>query len=189
MAKPRTTPILSILICSIFDRAEMLNRLLSVLEPQCEDKPVEVVIDTDGGEKAIGKKRNDLLAKATGCYIAFIDDDDLVANCYVDVILDAIGESMPDCVGMKGIYTVDGQNPKLFIHTIKCDEWCEKDGVYWRTPNHLNPVKREFAVKTGFPADSNYGEDHDYSQRLKTYLKTEVMIEEPIYYYLFQNKK
>lgn len=173
---------LSILICSLREREKSLNKLLEVIEPQ-RTSEVEIILDTDNGEVTTGFKRNRLLNAAFGEYISFIDDDDLVSNDYIVKILKAI-ETSPDCCGMEGLITFQKKNiTRKFIHTIQCSEWYEKDHIYYRCPNHLSPVKRIHALATKFP-DITVGEDHDYSTRLFPLLKTEVYINNPIYYYL-----
>ena len=54
---------LSILICSLQERQEKLNRLMEVLKPQINDE-VEVIIKSDSREMSIGTKRNSLLNEA-----------------------------------------------------------------------------------------------------------------------------
>jgi glycosyltransferase involved in cell wall biosynthesis len=177
---------LSLLVCSIESRRRELRRLRSCLAPQLNDA-VELLVNIDRGEKTIGRKRNELLEEASGDYIAYIDDDDLVADDYVEKILNAV-DSKPDCCGMEGIITFNGANPRRFIHSLRYREWFEEEGVYYRNPNHLSPVKRELALEIGFP-EKNYWEDRDYSARLLPLLKREVYIEGPIYYYLYVKRK
>jgi glycosyltransferase involved in cell wall biosynthesis len=177
---------LSLLVCSIESRQRELRRLKSRLAPQLTDA-VELLVNIDRGQKTIGRKRNELLADASGDYIAYIDDDDLVSDDYVEKILAATA-SDPDCCGMEGIITFNGENPKQFIHSLRYREWFERDGVYYRNPNHLSPVRRELAAQIGFP-EKNYWEDRDYSARLLPLLKREVYIEGPIYFYLYVKRK
>ncbi|NJL70647.1 MAG: glycosyltransferase family 2 protein [Candidatus Competibacteraceae bacterium] len=177
---------LSILICSLGSRHAMLARLLNRLNPQLNEN-VEVLVETDYGTMSIGEKRNRLLDKATGDYIAFIDDDDLVATDYVSRILDAV-KTEPDCVGIEGRMTTDGADPRTFIHSFRYKTWYEQNGIYYRNPNHLNPVKREIALKVRFP-DKNHGEDRDYSMSLLPLLTTEVYLEGTTYEYLYITKR
>ncbi len=173
----------SILICSLSSRTEKLNRLMNVLRPQLTNE-VEVLVKSDGGEANIGSKRNALLNESKGEYVAFVDDDDLVSDDYVSKILTAV-RSKPDCCGLQGIITFQGQNPKLFIHSLKYKQWFEQNNIYYRCPNHLNAIKRELAIATKFP-ESNFGEDKDFSTRLLPLLKEEVFISGVIYHYLYE---
>ncbi len=175
--------ILSILICHLKSRKKLLERLGACLGPQVIGNPdVEVLVQADEGQKTTGEKRNILLYRARARYVAMCDDDDLVSDNYVSEILKAT-ESSPDVVGMEGTLFKADQIPKKFIHSLKYDKWFEKDSVYYRNPNHLNPVKRELALRVMYPTKT-VGEDFDYSTRLKSLLKTEVMIDvNPIYFY------
>jgi len=173
---------LSLLICSLKDRHEKLQRLLSCLKPQLNSK-VEVLIETDQRKITTGAKRNILLKKAVGDYIAFIDDDDLVSDDYVSKILEAI-KTKPDCVGIKGQVTFAKKRiSKPFIHSVKYATWFQKGGIYYRCPNHISPVKRKLALRIGFP-DVYTQEDLKYSMELYPFLKTEVFIDSTLYYYL-----
>ena len=93
------------------------------------------------------------------------------------------------------LMTVDGENEERTYHSLRYDHWWdepdpERSGRrrYFRNPNHLNPVKRELALKVRFP-EINHGEDHDYSKAIHPHLKTEEYIESPIYYYLYRSNK
>jgi glycosyltransferase involved in cell wall biosynthesis len=131
-----------------------------------------------------GFKRNELLRQARGEYIAYIDDDDIVSIDYIKKILLA-SENDSDCIGMVGILRRLGRVDWTFRHSITVDRWCKdkEKKIYFRTPNHLNPVKRRIADIVGFKSIT-IGEDRDYSDRLRPMLKTETFIEGPIYFYL-----
>jgi len=171
----------SILICSLEDRKKSLNRLLGTLQPQKTDE-VEILIEVDNGKITTGAKRNLLLKKATGDYVAFVDDDDLVSEDYISKILEAI-KTNPDCCGMEGKITFQKRKvTKKFIHSMKYKAWFEENKIYYRCPNHISPVKRELALQVMFP-DIAREEDKSYSLRLIDLLKTEVYIKGPIYFY------
>jgi len=172
---------LSILICSLYSRQYFLDRILSLVEPQVVEG-VEIIIDQDKAVKILGTKRNDLLQKANGDYIVFVDDDDIVPAYYVSETMKAIA-TKPTCTGFKGIMTRRMKNPKIFIHSLKYTHWHEDSKFYYRMPNHWNAVKRELAIEAGFPA-LNWGEDHEYSKNLRPLLSTEVFIDKIMYYYL-----
>ena len=185
---------LSILICSLVERKDFLDRLMDCLSKQKTDE-VEIITAIDNREKSIGNKRNELLQQAQGEYIAFIDDDDMVSDNYVQLLLEAIDKSKPDVIGMHLLMTVDGVNEERTYHSLKYDHWWDEPDPerpgrtrYFRNPNHLNPVKRELALKTPF-VDTNWGEDLEYSKAMLQFLKSEEYIEQPIYYYLFRSNK
>jgi hypothetical protein len=183
-------PFFSILICSLYKRKHYLKRLENILNKQLHND-IEIIYAVDNGEMSIGDKRNKLLNSThdNSEFLAFIDDDDLVSENYVSIILNALYQC-PDVVGMMGIMTTDGRNPKTFIHSMQYDHWYESGGIYYRMPNHLNPVRKEYALATKFPL-INSGEDHDYSNRMFNLLKgkKEIYIPEPIYFYDYRTRK
>ncbi len=172
---------LSILICTLNERKALLERLLEVLRPQLTDD-VEMLIDCDNREVTIGAKRQRLIEKATGDYVCFVDDDDMVSPDYVSSILKAI-ETEPDCVAITGIFTQNGAKPKPFYHSLQHKKWFTEKTGFYRSPNHLNPIKREIVLQVGY-SDMRRGEDFDFSTRVSNLLKTETKIETCIYYYL-----
>jgi hypothetical protein len=178
--------IFSILICSLEKRANSLKRLMDVLIPQLNDE-VEVLVEIDNGQKTIGKKRNNLLEKSIGTFLAYIDDDDVPSVDYVSKILNALKEE-PDCCGIEGIITTNGINPKKFIHSIKYTTWFQKDNIYYRCPNHINPIRRDLAIQIKFP-EINKSEDRGFSLGILHLLKKEVYISGPIYNYLYITRK
>ena len=180
---------LSILICSLRYRSRQLDDLLKVLAPQCQYGESEYHVALDDGAMPIGAKRNLLVSKANGKYCCFVDDDDMVDVSYVQQILGAIRNGEPDCVGMCGFLVENGKHRWQFRHSITVSRWCKdkKNHIYFRTPNHLNPIKTEIVRRHPFP-EINFGEDHAFSNSIRPDLKTEVFVERPIYFYLQGNK-
>lgn len=181
-----TEPKISLLICHKQDRLKLLNRLMATLSIQ-DLNGVELLVD--GNDGTVGEKRNRLLQKAKGKYVAFIDDDDFVSDDYIYHLMEGVEKDV-DCCSLVGEITFDGKNPKKFIHSIKYDSWFEKNNVYYRCANHLNCIKKSIALQIMFP-EKNIGEDHDYSMKLQKsgLLKTEHEINSTIYYYDYRAKK
>lgn len=190
--------LLSILICHTPDRQDFLRRLNAVLDPQL-NKHVKVFID-DSRFKSKGKKRNDMLARADGEYLCFVDDDDLVSKDYINLLLTGIKNNM-DCCSLKGVITEDGMNPLVFEHSVKYSAYKTNTGDqpirYERFPNHLNCVRASIAKQIGFPesshahGDANHGEDTWYAHELfkSGLIKTEHYIPEVLYYYEYRSRK
>ncbi|HSZ58520.1 MAG TPA: hypothetical protein VK797_22830 [Tepidisphaeraceae bacterium] len=182
-------PRLAILICHLNHRVGQLQRLMDRLSAQCSITEISIFIHTDAGEKPVGQKRNELLRGPQEWsipYCSFIDDDDLVTDDYCPRILTALQEN-PDVVGLEGLLVRPAPaKPETFIHSMQYSRWFETgppgSKTYFRPPNHLNPVKTELAIATGFKP-LTHGEDRDYSHRLRPLLKSEVFLEGPVYHY------
>lgn len=179
--------LLNILICHTPGREDFLRRLNDILNPQLT-ADVKVLID-DSRYKTIGKKRNDLMRRADYKYAAFIDDDDRISKDYIKLLFEGIEKNV-DCCSLVGEITWDGNNPKKFIHSIKYNDYFEKDNVYYRPPNHLNCIKTEIGKQFTFP-EKNHGEDTDWAMQIcRAYaIQSEHEINETIYYYDYRSKK
>lgn len=179
---------LSILMPALKCREALRLRLMEILQPQLDSR-VELLVDLDDGETCIGEKRNRLLLKARGEYVCSIDDDDLVPRDYVSRILHAV-ESGRDCIGFKVRRFSDGQDIGYSVNSLAA-QFYHKDplgdgrSLYWRTPNHLNPIKRELAQRCRFP-HQNFGEDAAFAKQVHPLLKTEVFLDECLYEYYYR---
>jgi hypothetical protein len=173
-------PLISILVCRLVGREELFNNLMRILRPQLKDI-AEVIDFPDTGTIAVGEKRNRLLSMATGEYSCFVDDDDTVTDDYVSLITAALSEK-PDCTELRGKIFYNNEW-REFRHSIKYCGWYENEGIFYRTPNHLNAIRTDIAREVGFCATMSVGEDWDYSQRILPMLRTEGAINKPIYIY------
>lgn len=190
--------ILSILIPTVPERKNLLNELIKEINFQINseglNKEIEICInDIPKGQITTGEKRNILLSWAVGEYVWFIDDDDWIYPGAIKIIYEAL-KNKPDCLAINGIISFDGNNSKkwyIAINNPYCADWSTGTEIYLRYPNHITPMKREYAVIVGFPSQSNF-EDKAFADRLKelNLLKTEIKIDQPIYHYRYssQNK-
>lgn len=177
---------LSILIATMPKRNEKFLALYDCLFKQSNGKPVEIISD-DSMEYNIGVKRNKLLEKANGGHIIYHDDDDFSSNSYVDLILKSI-ESNPDSVAINGIITINGGGERQWFISKEYKGWFEDNQIFYRTPNHISPIKRELALQAMFP-EISFAEDAEFSRRVHPLLKTETKILPPIYHYDFYEHK
>ena len=180
--------LLSILICTLESRKKTFDFLMGNLNAQLKrgdfSEKVEVLFDKNP-DITIGEKRNNLLDKSSGKFIVFIDDDDEVMDYYVEQILQTIEEHpLIDCIGINGIITFAGANERKWYISKDYGTWYEKANEYFRTPNHISPVKRDIALQVKFPS-INQSEDFTYSMGVLPYLKYEVKIAHPLYHYKF----
>lgn len=181
--------ILSLLIPTIDDRREMFENIYVQLQSQILKSvfknDIEIVIDNSS--KTIGEKRNNLLEKSKGKYVAFIDDDDEVSSDYIDTLMNAIKQK-PDCVSLRGVITWNGSNPELFEHSVKYSAYATTTNEikYERYPNHLNCIKSSIAKQFKFK-EINFGEDTDWATQIfqSGLFKKEVYIDKVLYHYKY----
>ena len=204
--------ILSILICTLSKRNESFSKLIIELHKQISEysngnfvsetikhgayylykvkyENIEIIACGDEGGLTIGTKRNILMKEAQGEYVCYHDDDDLPLPAYIKEIMKGC-ESGKDCCSFIGLITFDGLKPKPFIHSLKYNKYFETDTAYFRPPNHLNCIKKEFASQIPFH-EKNFSEDTDFAMTLcrSGLLKTEHEITTTIYYYDFKTVK
>lgn len=185
---------LLIAIISLVERADQLSALEKKLQSQIDasnqGENINLFALVDNKQNSRGKKRNaciDFAIQQGYDYICFFDDDDEPFPGYISLISKALEKNV-DGIGFNGIITTDGENSKKFIHKFGVTSWYEHDGVYYRGLNHLNPVRVSIANKARFP-EKNFGEDHIYSTRLLSLIKTSVYIDSELYHYLYVSKK
>ena len=174
---------LSILICSLPDRMSRASVLIEKLCAQAEGKQVEVLYLGDNKSMSTGEKRNRLVGIARGEYVEFVDDDDDVAEDYVDQQLAVIDLPLkPDVINFQVIYHCrDFKRPVLYsLDYVKDQNLPDK---FLRIPNHLMCIKRSLARIVPYP-DTSFGEDAEYARGIWRHLITEYQINKVLYHYL-----
>lgn len=183
------TPLWQILIASVWSRTDQLALLLGDLSRQAVavasvGAPISVLVDRDDCDRPVGEKRTRLVEAATAEYVCFVDDDDEVSAFYVMSILEALAQR-PDAVGFTLAYSRDGVTQKPAVHSRRVERWREDEHAFWRTINHLNPVRRELALRC-MPFEPGFGEDQAYAYRLAPLLTDEVFLDgPPVYHYRY----
>ena len=67
-------------------------------------------------------------------------------------------------------------------------KWFEANNKYYRTPNHISPIRTELCLRAGFP-HITIGEDSEFSKRVLPLLKTEAKVDGNIYFYRYTNNQ
>lgn len=173
-----------ILICTLPDRANKLRRLTTELDRQKVKfhGTVDYRIHPAGSSMTTGRKRNELVEQSFSEYFSFVDDDDMVSKDYIEQIMLAT-EKSPDVITFNGWMTTNGADRRDF--TIKLgSRYEEKNGHYYRFPNHLCAFKREKVRHIKFP-DQWVQEDYLWAKNIhdRGLLKTEVHIDSDLYHY------
>lgn len=181
--------LLSILIPTLTNRAEMLAILLQKLESQIAEygahSGIQIVTREDEGQESIGAKRNALLEGAQGRFVIFVDDDDDVSDDYVHQLRRAILDHPDiDCIGMRAIMSRAGKETWSVVYSLRYSRPSSGPRIYFRPPQHITAIRREIALHHKFP-DVRFGEDSSWAERIFPELKKEHFIDKVLYHYRF----
>ena len=179
--------ILSILICSveIEERQIKLKKLISELHKQISknyaEEIVEILVDADNMTKSVGQKRNDLISKAKGHFVCFIDDDDFITENYLSTILNHLNIGID--ILLIGISHIEnGINKTKILPSLFIDNLTTNDVVFKTNHFHLCPHKKSIAELVSFDC-VNFAEDMIYSQKMVKHISNHAVISDPIYIY------
>ena len=179
--------ILSILICSVEteERQSKLKKLIAELHKQISknyaEEMVEIIVDTDNMIKSVGQKRNDLIEKAQGEFICFIDDDDFVSENYLSSILCHLNSGI-DILLITIQHIENGVNKPKIIPSLFIDNLNTGEAVLKTNHFHLCPHKKSIARNVLFEC-VNFAEDMLYSQKMVKHINSSYLINEPLYIY------
>lgn len=178
-----TYKLLSICVPTVSSRESLLSRLLWGIEAQLTDQ-VEVLVHP-GDNIAMGDKYNRMFQEATGAYVTCIDDDDYLADNYVEQVLSRIKASAPDYIGYKILHTEDGKYMNEVSSKIGGDRGWHKQPY---GPLAKCVVKRDVAKDCGFP--NHHSGDAEWAKAIYSTgrLRTEETIDRVLYYYDFWTK-
>ncbi len=177
---------LSVLVASVPSRLSFFYpRLMKQLIDQTKERnDVEILSFFDNKKRSVGQKRQGLLDLANGEYVVFIDDDDRIADNYIEKIMSALYDNNDvDCVVFNTICKVDGGPPKLCKYGIEFEYGNINRKKEWRgKPAHTMVYKSSIAKKYKY-SDMSHGEDTDWVQRACLDIKTQIRINEVLYFY------
>jgi len=187
-----TQPLLSIQIPYTKEReaetANLSKELIRQIQESKLQQYVSFELDGRGKEVTIGEKRNDLYQRAKGKYAVQWDSDDWIHENGVKLIIEVLQNNPDvDCCTYEEFIDIDGKIQRS-NHSLKYADWADnQDGFdYVRTPFMKSVIKTEIAKSVPVPF-VRFGEDHQWSQALKSHLHTEIHIDEQIYRYIHRS--
>lgn len=158
---------LTILIPTLLSRIDTIKELITELNYQIQNKPVQILWLGDNKSMTVGEKRNLLHNLAKGEYVCFIDDDDFISDNYIDTILSEIDKS-PNVICFEGTQTTNGKEDSPFKYDLTAGRNHKSvvDGKKYKImlPDHLCVWKKSIITEK-FPLKS-LGEDHDWAKAM-----------------------
>lgn len=177
----------SILIAAIPSRIQLLAELLEKLEPQ-RRPDIEIIVFLDDRKRSVGKKRTELINLANGDYIAFIDDDDTVADNYVERIVNTLESNRGvDVMTFTQITSFPDGRKQTCTYSVNFD-YKSNDTEWQGLPAHTMVWKKELVKDVEFP-DVDCTEDVQWCKLVSAKVNSEVSIEDVLYFYRFDESK
>lgn len=169
---------LSILTPTIPERASQVSKLQTRIEAQISglktSGQVEHLILSDNRTRSIGAKRQALVDIARGQYIAFVDDDDDISDCYIADLLRAI-ETAADVITFQQHAIYNGLESTVHFRLGQGDGAFTPGGITQRDAWHVCAWKRDTVAGCQF-LETNYGEDRAWALQARKRAKTETHI-------------
>jgi len=158
---------LSIMICTIPERKELYNRLITRISNDLSGSTFTYeIISNDSIEYSVGLKRELLLFRANGNYSCFIDDDDDITPYYFTPFIEMLQtKKYYDSLELRGLYFINGAFQSPFEHSTKHSTWDFKNGIFIRFINHLNIIKTSISRRISYKNLSEK-EDITFSESL-----------------------
>lgn len=186
-------PTWAILVPTLGERRALFERLMAAVLPQLEPYDGRVLVHAwlSDGMPPLPEIRQHLIARAGTDYVSFVDDDDLVAPYYVDEVVRALSQR-PDYVGLQVQCYSDGVPTAIAHHSLAHGHWLNLADRYIRDISHLNPVRRDLALRADFRrVRRGQPEDRAWADQMRAQrcLKTEVVVDRIMYHYLFSTSR
>lgn len=170
---------LTIGICGLVERLPCA--VLDKLKTQ-QTKDVEIILLFDNRQLTLGAKRNIVLERATGDYIAFVDDDDDISDDYIETLLTA----SKDVLTFKTAHYIDGAfNKEVVYSTTKGNR--NRPDHYIRWANAICCWRTEFARGVGY-GDVTFAEDTDFGSRAAKKNPKEQFVNKVLYKHLWSSE-
>tara|TARA_R110002096_G_scaffold393923_1_gene589036 strand:- start:742 stop:1374 length:633 start_codon:yes stop_codon:yes gene_type:complete len=195
---------LSVLILSIPSRLEKYKILQDKLLSQIGDRDdVEILCLIDNKSMHIFEKRNELLRSARSSHIAWLDDDDDVADNYIERLTETIEENPnADVISFNQDCYLNGIHARVFLKMGNphepvipvADGYSHTYKDTLRPPYHFNVWKRTLAQSESFeskyhPQTGQSCEDIDWLMRLYPKVEESVALDDFLHIYQWSSEE
>jgi hypothetical protein len=183
--------IFSVLIPSVPSRHAQACALFDKISKQAEGYDVEVLMLCDNKKRSVGKKREALVQASLGDYVAFVDDDDDVADCYVSRIVEAIQTPLgfvPDVITFDSWVTLNHLPAVLCRHALGNKNEQYDAAGFERAPWHINAWRSWIAKAVLFPDNTGHEDWPWCEEMLRVYVRKSYKINAALYHYRFDEQ-
>jgi hypothetical protein len=150
---------LTIIVCHMRERRQLLSRCLFYLENQTCDKADVLVMHSN---RPKGDKLNFAYNHVDTTHVMVVDDDDWVSPVLVESVID----HEEDFVGYDALQMADGR-----FSTV----------IHQETASHICPVRTDLAVQ--IPFGNDYLDDIHWTRKVAPLVTTETYLDERLYFY------
>ncbi|MHA2084460.1 MAG: glycosyltransferase [Candidatus Thorarchaeota archaeon] len=149
---------------------------------------IELLAVLDNRRRTVGVKRQNLLDMAQGEYVVYLDDDDDVADDYVESIMGVLDNQqtdLADVIVFQVQYTHLATGQKILCIYDKAfkDRGVGNDGVWRGPPCHIHAIRSDLAKSVRWVPEDSTVEDFLWSNGVAAKINKQVKIDRPLYFY------
>ena len=190
MVEERHPLIFSVLIPSVPSRHVQACALFDKISQQAEGFDVEVLMLCDNKRRSVGLKREALVQISRGDYVAFVDDDDDVADDYIASIVPhakRLAGSTVDVIIFDTLVTLNDGPDVICRHDLGFPNEQYNPAGFRRPPWQMHAWCGPLARTTPFP-DLNCGEDWPWCEAMLKHVRGAYKIYRVLHHYRFSDK-
>ena len=178
--------ILSVMIPVVPSRVEIAADLFDRIAAQAEGLDVEVLMLLDNKKRTVGKKREALVQITRGDYVAFVDDDDDVAENYIKSIVDHAHLKM-DVIVFDTLVSINGEPGVICKHDVGNPNEQYNPNGFKRNAWQMHAWRGDLARHTEF-RDITNNEDWPWCEQMLKSVTKSVKINEVLYHYRYNHE-
>ena len=175
---------LTVGVCTINGREDLCTRIVTKLYKQAMGKDVQILWVGDNRKWSLSLKRRKVYQMSEGSeYLVMVDDDDDIADNYIDKLLEAIDLNIGvDLINFTMIYE-NGEERKPVFFSSKFDNLNFE--THFERRSHTLMCWRRAVLSDDLYEDTLYSEDSKFAEKAYSRVKSEVCLREILYFYKY----
>ena len=175
---------LTVGVCTINGREDLCTRIVTKLYEQAMGKDVQILWVGDNRKWSLSLKRRKVYQMSEGSeYLVMVDDDDDIADNYIDKLLEAIDLNIGvDLINFTMIYE-NGEERKPVFFSSKFENLNFE--THFERRSHTLMCWRMAVLSDDLYEDTLYNEDSKFAEKAYSRVKSEVCLREILYFYKY----